>query len=105
MYIRSPKPSSEPNHDEVWIEVQMSKSVWLQLICRTLLGRIFLKDAEEDGQRFRVCVVCAVVDREEELKKGSECMKFICEVPNSTFDEFYTYNAIFDHIKKDIIVT
>jgi hypothetical protein len=66
-----------------------------------LIGRTFLKDAEEDGQRFRVHIVCAVVDRDEELKKGSEYMKFICEVPNSTVDEIYTYNEILDHIEKD----
>jgi hypothetical protein len=28
-------------------------------------------------------------------------MKFICEVPNSTADEIFTYNEILDHIEKD----
>jgi hypothetical protein len=37
------------------------------------------------------------------LKKGSEYMKFICEVSNSTFDEIIAYNAILDHIEKDNI--
>jgi hypothetical protein len=68
-----------------------------------LIGRTFLNDVEKDGQRFRVRVVCAVVDREEELKKGSEYMKFICKVPNSTVDEILTYNMILDHIEKDNI--
>jgi hypothetical protein len=58
-------------------------------------------DSDEDGQRFRACVVCAVVDKMEELKKGLEYMKFICEVPNPTVDELLTYNDILDHIKKD----
>jgi hypothetical protein len=43
------------------------------------------------------------VDREVELKKGSEYIKFICEVPNSTVDEIFTYNEILDHIEKDNI--
>jgi hypothetical protein len=59
-----------------------------------LIGRTFLKDSEEDGQRFRARVVRAVIDKEDVLKKGSEYMKFICEVPNSTVDEILTYNEI-----------
>jgi hypothetical protein len=42
-----------------------------------------------------------VADREEELKKSSEYMKFICEVPNTTVDEIFTYNDILDHLEKD----
>jgi hypothetical protein len=45
--------------------------------------------------------VCAVVDKEEELKKGLEFMKSICDVPNSTVDEIITYNDILDQIDKD----
>jgi hypothetical protein len=28
-------------------------------------------------------------------------MKFICEVPNSTVDEIFTYNEILDYMEKD----
>ena len=66
-----------------------------------LIGRTFLKDSEEDGQRFRARVVRAIVDKEEDLKKGAEYMRFICEVPNSTVDAIYTYDEILDHIEKD----
>jgi hypothetical protein len=65
------------------------------------IGRTFLKETEEDGQWFRACVVRAIIDKDDELKKGSEYMKFICEVPNSTVDEIFTYNEILDHIEKD----
>jgi hypothetical protein len=58
-----------------------------------LIGRTFLKETEEDGQRFRARVVHAIIDKDDELKKGLECMKFICEVPNSTIDEIFTYNS------------
>jgi hypothetical protein len=68
---------------------------------KDLIGRTFLMDSEEDGQRFRARVVRAVVDKEEELKKGLEYMKFICEVLHSTVDEILTYNDILDHIEKD----
>jgi hypothetical protein len=68
---------------------------------KDLIGRTFLKDAEEDGQRFRARVVRAIVDRETEQKKGHEYMKFICDVPDSMFDEIFTYNEILDHIERD----
>jgi hypothetical protein len=68
---------------------------------KDLIGRTFLKDTEEDGQRFRARVVRAVVDKEDELKKGSDYLKFICEIPNSTVDEILTYNEILDHIERD----
>jgi hypothetical protein len=32
---------------------------------KDLIGRTFLMDSEEDGQRFRACVDCAVVDKKE----------------------------------------
>jgi hypothetical protein len=68
---------------------------------KELIGRTFLKDSEEDGQRFRARVVRAVVDNEDNLKQGSEYMKFICEVPNSTVDEILTYNEIIDRIERE----
>jgi hypothetical protein len=68
---------------------------------KDLIGRTFLKNEEEDGQRFQAHVVCAVIDKDDALKKGHEYMKFICEVPGSTVDEIFTYNEILDHIEKD----
>jgi hypothetical protein len=56
-----------------------------------LIGKTFRKDCEENVQCLQACVVCAVVDKEDELKKGSEYIKFICEIPNSTFNEFLEY--------------
>jgi hypothetical protein len=66
---------------------------------KDLIGRTFLQDSEDDGQRFRARVVRAVFDKEDELNKGSEYMTFICEVPNSTVDEILTYNEILDYIE------
>jgi hypothetical protein len=68
---------------------------------KDLIGRTFLKDAEEDGQRFRALVVRAIVHRKTEWKKGHKYMKLICEVPDSIVDEIFTYNEILDHIERD----
>jgi hypothetical protein len=44
--------------------------------------------------------VSAVIDKEDQLNKGSEYMKFICEVTGSAVDEIFTYNEILDHIER-----
>jgi hypothetical protein len=35
------------------------------------------------------------------MDESHEYMKFICDVPDSTDDEIFTYNEILDHIEKD----
>jgi hypothetical protein len=68
---------------------------------KDLIVLTFLKDSEEDGQRFQDQVVWAVLDNKDNMKKDPSYSKFVCEVPNSTVDEMYTYNEILDHIEKD----
>jgi hypothetical protein len=57
-----------------------------------LIGRTFLKDTESDGQRFRVRIVRAVTEKDAELKRGPNHIKFLCEVDGDTADDIYTYN-------------
>ena len=100
MFIRS--KSIDPNDGSSLLDGDPSvKQRMVTIDPKDLFGRTFLKDSEEDGQRFRARVVRAIVEKEEDLKKGAEYMRFICEVPNSTVDEIYTYNEILDHIEKD----
>ena len=97
IFIRSSKRPDD-------IELDSDPSVKRRMVTidpKDLIGRQFLKDSEEDGQHFRARVVRAVIDKEEDLKKGSEHIKFICEVPNSTVDEILTYNEILDYIAKE----
>jgi hypothetical protein len=46
---------------------------------KDLIGRTFLKDLEEDGQRFRARVVRAVLDNEDNMKKDPRYITFICD--------------------------
>jgi hypothetical protein len=46
-------------------------------------------------------VIQAITEKEEDLKKGPEYLRFICEVPNSNVDEILTCIEIVDHIEKD----
>ena len=52
-----------------------------------LIGRTFLKYTEEDGQRFRATIVRMIVDKEAELQKDPEYIKFLCEVAGDVADE------------------
>ena len=68
---------------------------------KDLIGRTFLKDTEEDGQRFRARIVREIIDKENEQKNDPDYIKFICEVDGNKADEIHTYNEILDHIEKD----
>jgi hypothetical protein len=96
MFVRSKHPSESSLDGNPNVKRRM-----VTIDPKDLIGRSFLKDSEEDGQRFRARVVRAVIDKEDELKKGTEYMRFICEVPNSTVDEILTYNDIMDHIERE----
>jgi hypothetical protein len=44
---------------------------------KDLIGRTFLKDSEEDGQRFRARIVRAVLENEDSMKKDPSYLKFV----------------------------
>jgi hypothetical protein len=68
MYVRSIVPSaSDPDAADGDPNV---KRRMVTIDPKDLIGRTFLMDTEEDGQRFRARVVCDVIDKEEEVKKG-----------------------------------
>jgi hypothetical protein len=99
MYIRSRAPSVL-YPDSVDVDPNFKRRM-VTIDPKDLIGRTFLKDSEEDGQRFQARVVRAIVGREMERKKGHEYMKFICEVPDSMVEAIFTYNEILDHIERD----
>jgi hypothetical protein len=66
-----------------------------------LIGRSFLKDTEADGQRFRAKIVRAIIERDSELKRDPNHIRFLCEVDGDTVDGIYTYNQILDFIERD----
>jgi len=45
-----------------------------------LVGRTFLKDSEEDGQRFRACIVCMIEDHDGDIEDNPTQIKFICSI-------------------------
>jgi hypothetical protein len=99
MYIRS-RVHSVLGPDSVDVDPNVKRHM-VMIDPKDLIGRTFLKDAEDYGQQFRARVARAIVDRETERKKGHEYMKFIFEVPDSIIDEIFTCNEILDHIERD----
>jgi hypothetical protein len=41
-----------------------------------LLGRNFLMDTQEDGQRFRACIVECISDHESNVRRSDNHVKF-----------------------------
>lgn len=68
---------------------------------KDLIGRTFLKETESDGQRFRARIVRAITEKDAELQRDPEHIKFLCEVDGDTADEIYSYNQVLDFIECD----
>jgi Reverse transcriptase (RNA-dependent DNA polymerase) len=66
-----------------------------------LVGRTFLKDTEEDGQRFRVQIVEALDNYEYNKNADPKHIHFCCMVNDDQYEEILSYQDILDHITKD----
>ena len=66
-----------------------------------LVGRTFLMDRQEDGQRYRAKIVEAIQEHESDLNKEDVRIKFRCTVNDEEFEEIVSYNELLDHISKD----
>ena len=66
-----------------------------------LVGKTFLMDEQEDGQRFRARIVRAIEDHESKLEDNPTRIKFLCSINDDEREEIITYNEILDHIQRD----
>ena len=66
-----------------------------------LVGRTFLKDPQENGERYRRKILEVLVENEEQLAKHPNCIKFICSVNDDMYEEILTYNEILEYITKN----
>ena len=66
-----------------------------------LVGRTFLMEPREDGQRFRARIVKAIEGHDDELTKHPDHLKFLCSVNDDTQEEIMSYNDILAHIQQD----
>ena len=66
-----------------------------------LIGRTFLMDPQENSERYRMKILEALVESEEQLAKHPDCIKFICSVNDNMYEEILTYNEILEYITKN----
>ena len=66
-----------------------------------LVGRTFLLDPQEDGQRFRARVFASIDNHNTKVQDNPELKRFKCSINNDEYEEILTYNQILRHIQKD----
>ena len=52
-----------------------------------LVGRTFLLDQREDGQKFRANIVEAVNAHEDKVQSNPDLLRFRCSINNDEFEE------------------
>ena len=66
-----------------------------------LIGRTFLMDKQEDGQRFRARIVELMKDHDSDLTENPTRIKFLCKMNGDKAEEIITYNQMLDYISHD----
>jgi hypothetical protein len=66
-----------------------------------LLGRTFLMDTQEDGQRFCTRIVECISDHESNVPRSDNHVKFRISVNEDKYEEIITYNELMDFIEKN----
>jgi hypothetical protein len=87
----TPDPSERPSTGEDMVIVDP----------RELLGCTFLMDMQEDGQRFRACIVECISDHESNVRRSDDHVKFRIFVNEDEYEEIITYNELMDFIEKN----
>ena len=65
-----------------------------------LVGRTFLMDPSDNGERYRAKILEAIVEDTEQLAKHPDRIKFLCSVNDEMYEEVLSYNEILDYINK-----
>jgi hypothetical protein len=66
-----------------------------------LLGRTFLMDTQEDGQRLRTCIVECISYHEANVRRSDDHVKFRISVNEDEYEEIITYDELMDFIEKN----
>jgi hypothetical protein len=66
-----------------------------------LLGRTFLMDTQEDGQRFCAHIVECISNHESNISHSDDHVKFRISINEDEYKETITYNELLDFIEKN----
>jgi hypothetical protein len=87
----TPNPSERPSTGDDMVIVDPQE----------LLGCTFLMDTQEDGQKFRACIVKCISDHESNVRRSDNHVKFRISVNEDEYKEIITYNELMDFIEKN----
>ena len=66
-----------------------------------LVGRSFLLNGNENGEKFRAKIIEAIKTHDNKLETDPERMKYRCSVNEEEYEEIMSYNDILHHVEKD----
>jgi hypothetical protein len=66
-----------------------------------IIGKTFLMEPRDDGQRFRAKIVEAIEQHENETRQHPKHQKFRCSVNHDQYEEIFGYNEIVQFIEQD----
>jgi hypothetical protein len=66
-----------------------------------LLGRTFLMDTQEDGQRFCARIVKCIFNHKSNVRHSDDHVKFRISINEDEYKEIITYNELMDFIEKN----
>lgn len=68
-----------------------------------LIGKTYLGETQEDGQRFRMRIVKAIADHKANINKHPEMVKFLVQNKSKDLEQILTYQDIIEHIQNNEI--
>ena len=66
-----------------------------------LVGRTFLMDPQEDGQRHRARIGSAIEVHDGETADNPTRIEFLCSINDDESEELIAYNDILNYIERD----
>jgi len=64
-----------------------------------LVGRTYLTEPQENGERYRAKIVRQVIDYEDGLERHPARTRYLVEIGNAKADEIIAYSDILDHLE------
>ena len=65
------------------------------------IGRTFLIDQQEYGQKFRARLVEAINAHDKKVQNNPKLMRFKCSINNDQYEDILAYNDIVHHLYLD----
>ena len=106
IYVKSKgDPDDEADYpalDKVHGEIEQDVTPSMTFVDTSeLVGRTFLMDKREDGQRHRARIVEAIEEHNLSLKDDKDHKRFRLSVNDDQYEELMSYNDIIAHLERD----